>query len=233
MLEIESLSAGYGDVQVLWEVSLKVEEGEVVALVGSNGAGKSTLIKVISGLLRPQGGEIRFGGQRISGLDSEVIVNRGITQIPEGRRLFPEMSVEENLFMGAYMRRDGRIKEDLKWVYSLFPRLEERRTQLAGSLSGGEQQMCALARGLMSRPQLLLVDEMSLGLAPIIVDELVEVLKQINGEGTTILLVEQDVQLALENSDRGYVLETGRVVMEGPSAELVENEEVKQAYLGL
>lgn len=233
MLEIESLSAGYGDVQILWEVSLKVEDGEVVALVGSNGAGKSTLLKVISGLLRPKGGEIRFDGQRISGLDSEVIVNRGITQIPEGRRLFPEMSVEENLFMGAYMRRDGRIKEDLKWVYSLFPRLEERRTQLAGSLSGGEQQMCALARGLMSRPQLLMVDEMSLGLAPIIVDELVEVLKQINGTGTTIMLVEQDVQLALENSYHAYVLETGRVVIEGPSAELVENEEVKQAYLGL
>jgi len=233
MLKIKGLDAGYGDVQVLWDISLEIQPGEVVALVGSNGAGKSTLLKAISGLLRSTAGQIVFQDRPIEHLKSERIVARGITQIPEGRRLFPQMSVEENLLMGAYMRRDGNIPDDLAWVYRLFPVLRERRAQLAGSLSGGEQQMCALARGLMSRPQLLLIDEMSLGLAPIIVDDLIEIVKEINKQGTTILLVEQDVQLALENSTRGYVLETGHIALSGPSAELLNNPEVRKAYLGL
>ncbi|RME49131.1 MAG: ABC transporter ATP-binding protein [Chloroflexi bacterium] len=233
LLEVKNISAGYGDVQVLWDVSLHVEEGEIVALVGSNGAGKSTLLKVISGIVRPMSGEIFFAGERITGLPSEQIVARGIVQVPEGRRLFPEMSVEENLLMGAYTRRDNGVMRDLEWMYELFPILGERRRQEAGSLSGGEQQMCAVARGLMGRPKLLLIDEMSLGLAPIIVDDLVEIVAQINEQGTTILLVEQDVQVALEQADRGYVLEVGHVVMEGPARELLEDPRVREAYLGI
>ncbi len=233
MLEVKHVNAGYGEVQVLWDVSLRVERGEIVALVGSNGAGKSTLLKVISGIITPMSGEILFEGAPIAGLPSEQIVRRGIVQVPEGRRLFPEMSVEENLLMGAYTRRDHQVKADLEWVYSLFPRLAERRNQEAGSLSGGEQQMCALARGLMGRPKLLLIDEMSLGLAPIIVDSLIEIVRQMNEQGTTILLVEQDVQVALEQADRGYVLEVGRITLEGTARELLQDPRIKEAYLGL
>ncbi len=233
LLEVKNINAGYGDVQVLWDVSLHVEEGEIVALVGSNGAGKSTLLKVISGIVQPMSGEIFFAGERITGLPSEQIVARGIVQVPEGRRLFPEMSVEENLLMGAYTRRDNGVMRDLEWMYQLFPILGERRRQEAGSLSGGEQQMCAVARGLMGRPKLLLIDEMSLGLAPIIVDDLIEIVAQINEQGTTILLVEQDVQVALEQADRGYVLEVGHVVMEGPARVLLEDPRVREAYLGI
>lgn len=233
LLELNGINAGYGDVQILWDVSLHVDEGEVVALVGSNGAGKSTILKVISGILAPMSGQILFAGADITPLPSEQIVARGIIQVPEGRRLFPEMSVEENLLMGAYARRDDGIQKDLRWVYDLFPILDERRRQEAGSLSGGEQQMCALARGLMGRPKLLLIDEMSLGLAPIIVDDLIEIVAQINQQGTTVLLVEQDVQVALEQANRGYVLEVGHVVMEGPARNLLEEPRVREAYLGI
>ena len=233
LLEMEGINAGYGDVQVLWDVSLHVDEGEVVALVGSNGAGKTTILKVISGIILPMSGQITFAGEDITGLPSEQIVARGIIQVPEGRRLFPEMSVEENLLMGAYARHDDGIQKDLKWVYDLFPILDERRRQEAGSLSGGEQQMCAVARGLMGRPKLLLIDEMSLGLAPIIVDDLIEIVAQINEQGTTVLLVEQDVQVALEQAHRGYVLEVGHVVMEGAAADLLEEPRVREAYLGI
>lgn len=233
LLELKGINAGYGDVQVLWDVSLHVTEGEVVALVGSNGAGKSTILKVISGILTPMSGQIMFAGEDITRLPSEQIVARGIIQVPEGRRLFPEMSVEENLLMGAYARRDDEIQKDLGWVYELFPILDERRRQEAGSLSGGEQQMCAVARGLMGRPKLLLIDEMSLGLAPIIVDDLIEIVAQINQQGATVLLVEQDVQVALEQANRGYVLEVGHIVMEGPATDLLEEPRVREAYLGI
>lgn len=233
LLEIHNVDAGYSDIQVLWDVTLEVAEGEIVALVGSNGAGKSTLIKVISGIIAPMSGRILFADHDITHLPSEQIVSQGIIQVPEGRRLFPEMSVEENLLMGAFSRRDDGVAADLEWMYDLFPILGERRRQEAGSLSGGEQQMCAMARGLMGRPKLLLIDEMSLGLAPIIVDDLIEMVAQINEQGTTVLLVEQDVQVALEQADRGYVLEVGRVVMEGPAGELLDEPRVREAYLGI
>ncbi|SMC24027.1 amino acid/amide ABC transporter ATP-binding protein 2, HAAT family (TC 3.A.1.4.-) [Desulfacinum hydrothermale DSM 13146] len=234
LLGIKELDAGYGDVQVLWGLNLKVEEKQIVALVGSNGAGKSTLLKVISGLMRPYRGQILFRGEDITRTPPKEIVRKGIVHVPEGRRLFPQMTVEENLVMGAFRRRkDKDIRPELARVYELFPRLKERRLQKAGSLSGGEQQMCAIARGLMSDPRLLIIDEMSLGLAPVIVDDLVEILKEINSRGTAILLVEQDVQLALSNSHYGYVVATGRLVMEGPSEELLQSKEIKEAYLGM
>lgn len=233
LLDIKDINAGYGEIQVLWGVSLHVNEGEVVALVGSNGAGKSTLLKVIAGIISPMSGQVTFNGQNITGQPSEQIVSQGIIQVPEGRRLFAEMSVEENLLMGAYARQDNGIREDLVWVYDLFPILGERRNQEAGSLSGGEQQMCALGRGLMGRPKLLVIDEMSLGLAPIIVDDLIEIVAQINEQGTTVLLIEQDVQVALEQADRGYVFEVGRVSMEGPAKELLDDPKVREAYLGI
>jgi branched-chain amino acid transport system ATP-binding protein len=233
LLEMEGISAGYGEVQVLWDVGLEIEQGEVVAIVGSNGAGKSTLLKVLSGIITPTSGQIRFDGEDITGLPSEDIVARGIIQVPEGRRLFPEMSVRENLLMGAFARQDAGIERDVDWIYELFPILGERRQQEAGSLSGGEQQMCAVARGLMGRPQLLVVDEMSLGLAPIIVEDLIEIIGRINEEGTTVLLVEQDVQVALEQADRGYVLEVGRVVMTGVASDLLSEQKIREAYLGI
>lgn len=234
LLGIKELDAGYGDVQVLWGLNLKVEEKQIVALVGSNGAGKSTLLKVISGLMRPYRGQILFRGEDITRTPPKEIVRKGIVHVPEGRRLFPQMTVEENLVMGAFRRRkDKDIRPELARVYELFPRLKERRLQKAGSLSGGEQQICAIARGLMGDPRLLIIDEMSLGLAPVIVDDLVGILKEINSRGTAILMVEQDVQLALSNSHYGYVVATGRLVMEGPSEELLQSKEIKEAYLGM
>jgi branched-chain amino acid transport system ATP-binding protein len=235
LLEVKNLNVAYGDVQVLWDISLEVEEGKIVALVGSNGAGKSTLLRTLSGLIRPMSGEILFEGKPIQGLKSDEIVRLGIIHVPEGRRLFPDMTVEENLLMGAYRRgNDPDIEKDLKeMIYPIFPRLHERRNQKAGSLSGGEQQMVAMARGLMARPKVLLIDEMSLGLAPLIVDDLIDIVKKIHQEGTTIFLVEQDVYLALSNSHYGYVLATGRLAMEGPSKELLENKEIKEVYLGM
>jgi branched-chain amino acid transport system ATP-binding protein len=234
LLEIKGLSAGYGDVQVLWDLNLKVEEGQIVALVGANGAGKSTLLKIISGLLPPYSGEIRYTGQDIVRLPSKEIVRNGIIQVPEGRRLFNQMTIEENLMMGAFRRRKSKdISGELERVYGLFPRLKERRQQTAGSLSGGEQQMCAIARALMGNPRLMLIDEMSLGLAPLIVDHLIDIVKEINQQGTSVLLVEQDVQLALDNSHYGYVLSTGTLAMEGESKELLQKQEIKEIYLGL
>ena len=234
LIEVKNLEVGYGDVQVLWGINLSIEEGKIISLVGSNGAGKTTFLKALSGLLPYKNGDILFKGESLKELTSEEIVQRGIIHVPEGRRLFPDMTVEENLLMGAYIRKnDPKIKEDLEYVYSIFPRLKERRMQKAGSLSGGEQQMVAIGRGLMGNPEVFIVDEMSLGLAPLIVDNLIEIVKKINSEGKTVLLVEQDVQLALENSDYAYVLDTGRIVMEGSSKELLRNPDIKKVYLGM
>ncbi len=234
MLEIQGLGAGYGMVQVLRDVSLEVRTGEIVTLVGANGAGKSTLLNTVCGILRPVSGRVVLNGTDITGWTSEAIVARGITQVPEGRRLFPNMTVRENLLTGAYRRRDrGQIARDLDWIYELFPRLEERQRQPAGSLSGGEQQMCAIGRGLMAKPRLLILDELSLGLAPIMLDTLVDALQKIHREGTTIFVVEQDVATAFDLATTGYVLENGSIVLSGPTADLRSNPHVKKAYLGL
>jgi ABC-type branched-subunit amino acid transport system ATPase component len=234
VLEVRGLSAGYGEVPVLREVSLTVASGEIVTLVGSNGAGKSTLLNTVCGIIRPKSGRVRFEGTDITGWTPEAIVAKGITQVPEGRRLFPQMSVHENLLMGAYRRRDRKeIDRDIDWVYGLFPRLKERRAQRAGSMSGGEQQMCAIGRGLMARPRILILDELSLGLAPIILDTLVDILRKIHEDGTTIFVVEQDVATAFDIATTGYVLENGQVVLSGPTSELKADPHVKKAYLGL
>jgi branched-chain amino acid transport system ATP-binding protein len=233
-LKVTHLDVFYGDIQVLWDISFSVEEGKIIAIVGSNGAGKTTLMKTISGIKTPKSGEVHFQGQRIDSLPSHEVVNQGIILVPEGRKLFSDMTIEENLLMGAYHRhKDPEIISSLKRMYSLFPILNDRRMQKAGSLSGGEQQMLAIGRGLMGNPRLFLIDEMSLGLAPLIVDNLVDIVATINQQGTTVLLVEQDVQLALENSDYAYVLETGRVVKNGPSRELLKDPEIKDIYLGM
>ncbi len=234
MLKVSNVNAGYGEIQVLWDVSLLVNSGEIVSLIGSNGAGKSTLLGVISGLIRPRKGAVFFKGEDITGCSPESIVKMGISHIPQGRRLFAGMTVKENLMMGAYCRKNRKqVMEDLDFVYTLFPRLKEREKQLAGKLSGGEQQMCALGRALMSAPELLLIDELSLGLAPVVVDSLIKALHEINRKGTMILLVEQDVQIAFENSERAYVMETGRIVMEGKARDLLSNEYIRKAYLGI
>jgi branched-chain amino acid transport system ATP-binding protein len=234
LLEVKGLSSGYGEVQILREVSLEVKDREIVALIGANGAGKTTLLWTISRLLRPMAGSVRFAGVDITAARPEEVVGAGVVHVPQGRRLFAGLTVKENLMQGVYLRRDtAKIASDLERVYSLLPRLAERTNQLAGRLSGGEQQMCAIGRGLMSRPRLLLIDELSLGLAPLVVDSLLALIKQINLEGTTVLLVEQDVQVALENAHRGYVLETGRIVQTGPAAGLLDDPRIRQAYLGL
>lgn len=233
-LDVKGLNVGYGDVQVLWDINFEVEKGKIVSLVGANGAGKTTLLKTISGLIRPMSGEILFEGQNLTHLSSKDIVGLGIVHVPEGRRLFPDMTVEENLIMGAYRRgKDPKIQKDLKRIYGIFPILDERKKQKAGSLSGGEQQMVAMARGLMGEPTLMLVDEMSLGLAPLIVDDLIDIVKEIHRQGTTVFIVEQDVHLALSNSDYGYVLATGHVMMEGNSQDLLKNKKIKEVFLGL
>jgi len=234
MLEVERLSAGYGAVQILRGVSLSVSAGDVVTLVGSNGAGKSTLLNTVSGIVRPLGGRVVFDGTDITGWSSEAIVARGITQVPEGRRLFPHLAVRVHVLLGADRRRDAKgIARDLAWIYELFPILEERQRQAAGSLSGGEQQMCAIGRGLMAKPRLLILDELSLGLAPIMLDTLVDALDRIHGEGTTIFVVEQDVATAFDLATTGYVLENGGIVLAGPTGELRRDPHVKRAYLGL
>ncbi len=234
-LTVSNLDVSYGDIQVLWNINLTVPQGKIVSLVGSNGAGKTTLLKTISGLLQANRGEIRYASERINGKATEHMISRGIIQIPEGRRLFYNMDVEENLIMGAYARVMNSIehKKALDQVYDLFPKLMERKRQKAGSLSGGEQQMLAIGRGLMGNPELLLIDEMSLGLAPVIVDDLIGIIRLLNEKGTTIFLIEQDVQLALENADHAYVMETGRIVMEGPAAELLNRPDIRKAYLGI
>lgn len=234
VLEIERLRAGYGEVQILRDVSLTVEAGEMVTLVGSNGAGKSTLLNTICGIVRPTAGRVRLDGTDITGWPSEAIVAEGITQVPEGRRLFPQMTVYENLLIGAYRRRDGQgIQRDIEAMYDLFPILKERQRQRAGSMSGGEQQMCAIARGLMARPRILILDELSLGLAPIMLDVLVDGLRRVHAEGTTVFVVEQDVATAFDLATTGYVLENGSVVLAGATHELRTNPHVKKAYLGL
>lgn len=234
LLDIKNLNVAYGDVQVLWDVSLQIFAGEIVALVGSNGAGKSTLLSTISGLLKPQSGEIYFQGQPLAKAATTEIVDAGIAHVPEGRRLFNALSVRENLLLGAYHRQDKeQIKIDLDYMFELFPRLKLRINQAAGTLSGGEQQMVAIGRGLMSKPKLLMIDELSLGLAPVIIESLITILEQVNKNGTTILIVEQDVQTALEQATRGYVLETGHITLTAPARELLQDERVKKAYLGL
>jgi len=235
MLEIQNLNLGYGDIQVLWDINLRMAEKEVVALAGSNGAGKSTLMKGIIGMLKPLSGSIQFFGKEVSALPPSKRVPLGISLVPEGREIFYWMSVEENILMGGYTRADGDgIRKSLDWIYNLFPRLKERRTQQAGTLSGGEQQMCAIARGLMADPKLLLVDELSRGLAPVTVDRLVAAVREIHGTGRiSILLVEQDVQTAFELSSRGYIIETGKIVAEDSSQKLLSDNRIREAYLGI
>jgi branched-chain amino acid transport system ATP-binding protein len=234
MLSLNQIQVSYGDVQVLWDVSLKVESKELAALVGANGAGKSTTLNTISGMLRPRSGNIEFNGERIDTAPASRVVELGISQVPEGRRLFPEMTVLENLELGSYMAEaKKRRNETLDWVFSIFPALKERRKQVAGTLSGGEQQMVAVGRGLMARPKLLMLDEPSLGLAPILVREVFKVVERVNSEGVTILLVEQNVKHTLAVATHAYVLENGRIAMEGKGNDLLNNDHVKKAYLGI
>lgn len=232
LLEIEGLQAGYGAVQVLWDVTLQLAEPGIACLVGSNGAGKTTLLRTLSGQIRPRGGHIRFQGVPIEKLRPDQVLEAGIAHVPEGRRLFAGMPVEDNLLLGAYTTRAGAAR-GLERAYALFPRLCERRRQDASTLSGGEQQMCAIARGLMSEPKLLLIDELSLGLAPRLVDELVATLADVPATGTSLLVVEQDVATALDLARDGFVLDRGRIVLSGPSAALASDPRIKEAYLGL
>ena len=234
LLVIEGLSAGYGDVRVLWGVDLAVEPGEIACIVGSNGAGKTTLLRTVSGLVARSAGRIVFNGKDLGSLSANEIIARGIAHVPEGRRLFRGLSVRDNLLLGAYLRRDETdIRRDLDYVFSLFPILRERARQDATTLSGGEQQMCAIGRGIMSRPKLLMIDELSLGLAPRLVERLSEALLEINRTGITILLVEQDVLTAFELARHAFVMETGRVTLHGTTAALAENPSIRQAYLGM
>ncbi|KYO66539.1 ABC transporter ATP-binding protein [Thermovenabulum gondwanense] len=234
MLKVKNLNVGYDNVPVIFDVSFEVKEKELVSIVGSNGAGKTTILKTISGLLKPFSGEIEFMGKRIDRMPAHEIVKLGIAHVPEGRRVFGKLSVLDNLLLGAYTIPDSNlVKKTLNEVYEIFPRLKERENQKAETLSGGEQQMLAIARSLMSRPKILLVDEMSLGLMPLLVDKVLEILKEISRAGMTILLVEQKVQEALEMADRGYILQTGRIVAEGTGRELLESEMVKKAYMGM
>ena len=233
MLTLENISVGYGAIRALKGVSMHVEQGEVVTLIGANGAGKTTTLRTITGLLSPAEGRVLFEGQEISGRPTHQLVARGISMSPEGRGVFANLTVRENLQMGAYLKTNkAEIAHDLERGFRMFPRLKEREAQKAGTLSGGEQQMLAMARALMSRPRLLLLDEPSLGLAPLVVHTIFEAIDEIRGEGTTILLVEQNAHAALKHSDRAYVLETGRIVMEGPSKELAADPRIKEAYLG-
>ena len=231
LLEVKNLNVSYGGIKAVKEISFEVPKGEVVTLIGANGAGKSSTLRSIVGLVKPEGGSIRFKDGELAGLPTDQIVSRGITLVPEGRRVFPDLTVLENLKIGAYMRKDS-LEEDLRWVHDLFPRLKERSWQLAGTMSGGEQQMLAIDRALMSKPELIMMDEPSLGLAPIIVQGVFDIIREINKQGVTILLVEQNANMALKAANVGYVMETGRITMTGTGAELLENEEVKAAYLG-
>lgn len=233
LIEVSGLVAGYGAGPVLFGIDLEVRAGELVALVGANGAGKSTLLSVLSGLIRPMAGRVLWAGREVTGARPERLVAAGLVHVPQGRRLFASMTVEKNLKMGAYLRRDREIEADLERVLAYFPALADKLGRIAGTLSGGEQQMVAVARGLMARPRLLMVDELSLGLAPKVVERLIEVIEQIHRDGTALMLVEQDVLVALEVADRAYVLENGRVALTGPAADLIENPDIKRAYLGL
>lgn len=233
MLKVEKLNVHYGVIHALKDVSMEVEEGEIVSLIGANGAGKTTLLQTISGLLKKTSGEVMFLGKSMNKVSAKNIVKEGITQVPEGRHIFPGMSVYENLLMGAYLRKDkDGIKKDLQDIYQRFPILEKRSSQDASTLSGGEQQMLAMGRALMARPKILLLDEPSMGLAPILVKEIFNIIKDINEKGTTVLLVEQNAKMALSIADRAYVMETGNIVMTGTGAELVNSPEIQKAYLG-
>ncbi len=233
MLKIENLVVSYGGIEALKGISLDVPDGKIVTLIGANGAGKSTLLRSIMGLVKPDNGAITYNGQDIYGLNSQKIVSTGITLVPEGRRVFPNLTVLENLKIGAYMRNDKEgIVADIRWIYDLFPRLEERSWQLAGTLSGGEQQMLALGRALMCRPKVLMMDEPSLGLAPLVIKDIFKIIQEINRQGMTVLLIEQNANMALKIADIAYVLETGRITMNGTGKELLENPDIKAAYLG-
>jgi len=233
MLVVDNINVYYGAIHALKGVSVEVQEGEIVTLIGANGAGKSTTLRTISGMLKPKTGKIMFQGQDIAGMAAQNIVKLGISHVPEGRRIFANMSVMENLELGAYIRTDTKgIKEDLEKIFKRFPRLSERKTQMAGTLSGGEQQMLAMGRAMMSRPRILLLDEPSMGLAPLLVKEIFSIIKDINASGTTVLLVEQNAHMALSIAHKAYVLETGRISLSGTAQELAASEEVRKAYLG-
>ena len=231
ILEIHNLYVSYGGIEALRGISLDVPKGQIVTLIGANGAGKSTTLKTVAGLVKPKSAEIIFKGENITGYSPEKIVSRGITLVPEGRRVFPNLTVKENLKIGAYLRKDN-FSADMEYIYSLFPRLKEREWQLAGTLSGGEQQMLAVGRAMMSRPELIMMDEPSLGLAPLIVKEIFNIIKTINKSGITVLLIEQNANMALKVADSAYVLETGEITMKGTGEELLADESVKEAYLG-
>ena len=233
MLKVRDLVVAYGGIEALKGISLDVPDGKIVTLIGANGAGKSTLLRSIIGLVKVKSGSVEYNGETLTGLNSQQIVSKGLTLVPEGRRVFPNLTVLENLRIGAYMRKDeDGIAADIKRIYEIFPRLEERNWQMAGTLSGGEQQMLAVGRALMSRPKLMMMDEPSLGLAPLVIKEIFNIIRSINENGTTVLLVEQNANMALKVAHHAYVLETGRIMMEGSGKELLENEEIKEAYLG-
>jgi len=232
MLKVEDINVYYGSIHAVRGVSFEVNEGEIVTLIGANGAGKSTSLNTVSGLLPARSGKIEFLGRDLYGISPHKIVGLGLTQVPEGRRVFSQMTVEENLDMGAYTRPTGEVKDSMADVYDRFPRLKERRRQLAGTLSGGEQQMLAMGRALMSRPKLLMLDEPSMGLAPILVDQIFEIIKELHASGVTVLLVEQNARMALSIADRAYVLETGKIALSGTGAELMASDKVREAYLG-
>ena len=231
MLNVNDINVYYGSIHAIKGVSFEVKQGEIVTLIGANGAGKSSTLRAIAGLVKPASGNIVFEGDDITGKDPTAIVTKGITLVPEGRKIFPDLTVLENLRIGAYLRNDD-LTDDLNWVYDLFPRLKERSWQAGGTLSGGEQQMLAVGRALMSRPKVIMMDEPSLGLAPIIVRGIFDIIKEINKQGVTVLLIEQNANMALKTADIGYVMETGRITMSGAGSELLTNEEVKKAYLG-
>lgn len=232
ILKVDDINVYYGSIHAIKGISFEVEEGEVVTLIGANGAGKSTTLNTISGLLRSKTGSIEFMGQSLAKVPSHKIVERGLALVPEGRRIFLQMTVQENLEMGAFTQKGGETQQDLEKIYALFPRLKERLKQMAGTLSGGEQQMLAMGRALMSRPKLLMLDEPSMGLAPLLVEQIFDIIRQLHADGTTILLVEQNAQAALAVADRGYVLETGRIVTEGTGTALLESDTIRKAYLG-
>ena len=233
MLKVEGLNAGYGSVNILWDIGFEVKDGEIVAILGSNGAGKTTMVRTITGMVKASSGKVEFNGEDLSGKSSRVILDSGIVQVPEGRQLFTEMTVLENLELGAFNKETkAHFAENLEKCYNWFPKLRERAKQAAGTLSGGEQQMLAMGRALMANPKLLMLDEPSMGLAPILVDQIFEIIQSLHKAGTTILLVEQNAQMALSVADRGYVLETGKIVASGSGVELLNDEAVKRAYLG-
>ncbi|SPH18143.1 High-affinity branched-chain amino acid transport ATP-binding protein LivF [Defluviimonas aquaemixtae] len=234
LLEMKSVSAGYGRIAAVRDISIRVPEGKIVTIIGANGAGKTTTLRAMSGMLPITQGEITFDGKRIDGMPASKVVAHGIAHVPEGRRIFPDMTVEENLRTGAFLRKDKEgVERDLASVFTRFPRLRERRRQRAQTMSGGEQQMLAIGRALMSKPRLMLMDEPSMGLAPVIVEEIARIIEEINAEGLSVVLVEQNAELALELADHAYVLETGRCALEGPAGELHDNEHVRAAYLGI